>query len=78
MEWKIATLHDARKSFSGFVIRQQGAAMAQKRLGHTTMSVTLNHYHGVTDADDDETRELFGDLHGKSDPEVTLALAETG
>ena len=78
VEWKIGTLHDCRKTFSGFVIRGQSAAMAQKLLGHTSLAVTLNHYHGVTEEDGQETRELFADFKGKSDPGMTLTFSEAG
>lgn len=39
---------------------------------HTTLAVTLNHYHGVTEEDGQETRALFEDFKASQ----SLRLAE--
>ena len=52
--------------------------MAQKLLGHTSMATTLNHYHGVTDADNDQTRAIFDDLTAQTDKQLTMKLSDAG
>lgn len=46
--------------------------------GHASMAVTLNHYHGVIEQDDEQIQTIFGDLSCQTDKLVTMRLVDAG